>query len=1168
MSKKSNFVTMDGNEACAYVAYAFTEVAAIYPITPSSPMAGKTDAWSAKGRVNIFGQRVSLVEMESEAGAAGAIHGSLETGALSTSFTSSQGLLLMIPVMHRIAGERLPGVLHVASRTVGTHALSIFGDHSDVMNCRQTGFAMLSTANAQEIMDLAPVAHLAAIEGRIPFLHFFDGFRTSHEMSKVETIDYADFARLLNDDAVDAFRAQALNPEHPRLRATVQNGDIFFQVREANNRFYAELPEIVRRYMDRIAELTGRRYHLFDYYGADDAEKVIVAMGSVSGAVRETVDYLNARGGRCGFLQVHLYRPFSAKYFLGALPPSVRKIAVLDRCKEMGSVGEPLYQDVCTVISGSGRPVKVVGGRYGLSSKDVDPAQIVAVYRHLSADSPRHDFTIGIEDDVTHLSLPLPPPVYPDAQGQVSCKFWGLGSDGTVGANKSTVEIINAHTEKFAQAYFEYDAKKSFGVTKSHLRFGDAPIRSSYYVKSADFIGCHNETYIRQYDVVDELKEGGTLLLNTSLSAEGLEKLIPAKVKRQLAEKKARLYTIDAVSIAAGLGLGNHYNLVLQSAFFHLVNIIPGEEADGYMKDLAKRTYFAKGDEVVARNCAAVDAGATAFVRVEIPGSWLTAVDGEPPAAEPRPEVVTRIADPINRQKGDDLPVSAFRGYEDGVIDMGLTAFEKRGIAVNVPVWDPGKCLQCNRCSLVCPHAVIRPFLLDEAENAAKPEGFASLLVRGKEGLHFSLQVSFADCTGCGACVNACPAKEKALTMKPYHEVGEHREAWRYALDLRDKGDVYDVWTVKGSQFRQPLLEFSAACAGCGETPYAKLLTQLFGDHVYWANATGCSQAWGSPMPGIPYTTNRAGRGPAWSNSLFENNAEFALGMALSVKQQRAAEKMRVAALLEKEVPEKVAERAREFLDHFDEVASSRSAGDALCAALTREMSGDPLAQEILKHRDMLGKKTFWMFGGDGWAYDIGFGGLDHVVASGENINVLVVDTEVYSNTGGQSSKATPIGAVAQFASSGKSSPKKDLGAIFMTYGNVYVAQVAMGADPNQLLKAIREAENFNGPSVIIAYTPCLSHGLKCGMGRTQEEMKRAVDSGYWMLYRYNPDQEKPFTLDSKPPVIPYTEFLDGETRYAALRRTFPENAEKFFVKGGSDAQKRYMRYKKMEDNQ
>ena len=1169
---EKNFATMDGNEACAYAAYAFTEVAAIYPITPSSPMAGKTDAWSAKGKKNIFGQPVTLVEMESEAGAAGAIHGSLEAGALSTSFTSSQGLLLMIPVMHRIAGERLPGVLHVASRTVGTHALSIFGDHSDVMNCRQTGFALLASADSQEIMDLAPVAHLAAIEGRIPFLHFFDGFRTSHEMSKVETIPYEVFASLIDREKLAEFRAQALNPEHPRLRATVQNGDVFFQVREANNRFYDALPGIVQSCMDKLGAVTGRHYHLFDYFGAPGADRVIVAMGSVSGAVREVVDALNARGEKVGFVQVRLFRPFSARAFLAALPATVRRVAVLDRCKEMGSAGEPLFQDIRTVVAEERPEVRVIGGRYGLSSKDVDPAQILAVFDHLAAERPRGNFTIGIHDDVTHLSLPVGEAFYPDDEHRICCKFWGLGSDGTVGANKSTVEIINAHTPKFAQAYFEYDAKKSFGVTKSHLRFGDAPIRGSYYVKRADFIGCHNETYIRQYDVADELKEGGTLLLNTSWNADELEKHLPNRVKRILAERHAKLHTIDAVAIADRLGLGSHYNLVLQSAFFRLAAVIPFEEARAYMKELARRTYFAKGDEVVQKNFAAIDAGADALTEVAIPAAWAELPD-ETPAVDPsRPAVVRNLADPINRQQGDDLPVSAFAGYEDGVIDMGLTAYEKRGIAVRVPVWEAEKCLQCNRCALVCPHAVLRPSLLDDAEKAAAPAGFATLPVRGKPGLHFSLAASLADCTGCGACANACPAPQKALTMTLYKTVGERRELWDYAQKLSDKGDVFDPWTIKGSQFRTPLVEFSAACAGCGETPYAKLLTQLFGDRVYWANATGCSQAWGSPMPGIPYTVNRAGRGPAWSNSLFENNAEFSLGMLLSVKQQRAAERMRLEALMQAEsLPADAKQAVQRCLDSYEDFDGSRAAADALIAELEKLPAGLGCAEtirEVLAHRDMLARKTFWMFGGDGWAYDIGFGGLDHVIASGENLNVFIVDTEVYSNTGGQSSKATPLGAVAQFASAGKKSPKKDLGSIFMTYGNVYVAQVAMGADPNQLIKAIREAEAYDGPSVIIAYTPCLSHGIKCGMGCTQQEMKRAVDAGYWLLYRYNPAAEKPFTLDSPEPKSSYTDFLAGETRYAALTRTFPKYAERYFAEGCRLAEKRYRRYRKIADTQ
>ncbi len=1196
----TKYATMDGNEACAYVAYAFTEVAAIYPITPSSPMAGKTDAWSAKGRKNLFGQTVSLVEMESEAGAIGAIHGSLETGALSTSFTSSQGLLLMIPVMHRIAGERLPGVLHVASRTVGTHALSIFGDHSDVMNCRQTGFAMLSTASAQEIMDLAPVAHLAAIKGRIPFMHFFDGFRTSHEMSKVELVDYSQWAPFIDEEAIEAFRAQALNPEHPRLRATVQNGDVYFQVREANNPFYAALPGIVDSYMEDMAKITGRRYHLFDYYGAPDADRVVVAMGSVSGVIKEIVDYLNGKGEKVGFVQVHLYRPFSAEHFLQALPKSVEKIAVLDRCKEMGATGEPLYLDVCAAlrlgnrewgIGNSNSPtanssstaycllptasVRLVGGRYGLSSKDVDPAQIKAVFDNLKLEQPKNSFTIGITDDVTGLSLPMDEPIYPDDENLVSCKFWGLGSDGTVGANKSSVEIINAHTSKFAQAYFEYDAKKSYGVTKSHLRFGDKPIRSSYYVKCADFIGCHNETYLKQYDVVGELKQGGTLLLNTSWTPEELERELPARVKRVLAQKQAKLYTIDGVSIAGKLGLGNHYNLVLQSAFFTLAKIIPAQEAAVYMKELAKRTYFAKGEEVVNKNIAAIDRGAANIVEIPIPDSWLTAQDEDVTVDETRPAVVRNLADPINRQKGDDLPVSAFKGYEDGVIDMGLTAYEKRGIAVQVPVWDSSKCLQCNHCSLVCPHAVIRPFLLTENEVNSAPDGFESIPVKTKPGLRYTLQVSGADCTGCGACVNACLAKDKALSMKPYHEIGPRTEQWNYALNLSEKGDVFNPWTIKGSQFRQPLVEFSAACAGCGETPYAKLLTQLFGDRVYWANATGCSQAWGSPMPGIPYTTNRYGRGPAWSNSLFENNAEFSLGMALSVKKQREMQKMTAEQLLELDVPADLKSAIEAWLAAFMDFEQSRVTGDALAAQLEScelrvascEMA-QALIKKLLRHKDQFARKTFWMFGGDGWAYDIGFGGLDHVLASGENLNVFIVDTEVYSNTGGQSSKATPIGAVAQFASSGKKSPKKDLGAIFMTYGNVYVAQVAMGADPNQLIKAIKEAEEFDGPSILIAYTPCQAHGIKCGMGNTQLEMKRAVEAGYWRLYRYNPTKEKPFTLDSKEPTMSFDEFLDGETRYASLKRTFPANAEEYFTKGADLAKESYQKYKKMEDNQ
>ena len=1154
--KNKTFVTVDGNEAAAYIAYAFTEIAAIYPITPSSPMAGKTDVWAAKGKKNVFGQSVQLVEMQSEAGAVAAAHGALQTGALATSYTSSQGLMLMLPVMHRIAGERLPGVLHVASRTVGTHALSIFGDHSDVMNCRQTGFALLSTGSVQEVMDLAGVAHLSAIRGRVPFLHFFDGFRTSHEITKVEQMDYEDLKGLIDQEALASFRARALNPEHPMLRATVQNSDIYFQVREANNTAYTSLPDIVEDYMGQIGRITGREYHLFNYYGAPDAERVIIAMGSVSGCVQEVVDHLNAKGEKVGFIQVHLFRPFDISRFTAAIPASCRRIAVLDRTKEMGSAGEPLYQDVCTALRGRS-DLTVVGGRYGLSSKDTTPAQIAAVFENLKKEEPVNSFTIGIVDDVTHLSLPEEGTLYPETDGVVNCKFWGLGSDGTVGANKNTVEIINSHTPKYAQAYFEYDAKKSYGVTKSHLRFGDRPIRSSYFVKHADFVACHNQTYIEKFYIAEEVKPGGILLLNTQWTPQELEQHLPARTRREIAKKNLQFYTIDAVKIAGELGLGNHFNMVLQSAFFHLMPIIPVEEAVGYMKAAAAKTYFAKGEEVVNKNLAAIDAGEKGLVKVEVPASWLEAADAAEPARDV-PEVVTKILDPINLQKGDDLPVSAFAGYEDGVMDMGLTAYEKRGIATFVPVWDSSKCLQCNKCSYVCPHAVIRPFLLSQEEKAAAPEGMQMVPAKGKqaEGLFYSLQVSALDCTGCGSCVNCCPAKEKAITMTPAAEVPADLPVWEYALSLSDKGDVFDPYTVKGSQFRQPLLEFSAACAGCGETPYAKLLTQLYGDRIYWANATGCSQAWGAAMPGIPYTVNRKGHGPAWSNSLFENNAEFSLGMLLSVRQQREAEKARVEAYRDSCPDEAVKAAAEAWLASYDDFEASAAAAEALAAVL--EKQDDAAAKEILQYRDQLAKKTFWMYGGDGWAYDIGFGGLDHVLASGENLNVLIVDTEVYSNTGGQSSKATPIGAVAQFTAAGKKRPKKELGQMLMTYGNVYVASVAMGADNAQLLKAVREAEAFNGPSVIIAYAPCQSHGLKCGMAKVQDEMKRAVDSGYWNLYRYNPQAEQKFTLDSREPSMDYETFLDGEVRYASLRRTFPDNAQTLFAEGAKLAKARY----------
>lgn len=1158
MSKK--YVTMDGNEAAAHMAYPFTEIAAIYPITPSSPMAGLTDAWSAKGRKNMFGQTVTLTEMQSEAGAITAVHGALQTGSLSTTYTSSQGLMLMVPVLYRIAGERLPAVLHVASRTVGTHAMSIFGDHSDVMACRQTGFAMLSSGSVQEVADLAPVAHLAAIEGRIPFMHFFDGFRTSHEINKIELADQDAISALLNKDALKAFRDSALNPEHPTLRNTVQNGDVYFQVREANNGFYDALPEIVERYLGEISRLTGRDYHVFNYYGDPEATDIVIAMGSASGVIRETVETLCKEGKKVGFLQVHLYRPFSADYFFKALPETVERIAVLDRCKAMGSAGEPLFEDVCSVVMRSERNIKVIGGRYGLSSKDTDPAQIVAVFENLASPNPVRSFTIGIQDDVTHLSLPVKPFVEKKA-GTIRCKFWGLGGDGTVGANHNTVRIINDNTDKFAQAYFEYDAKKSFGVTKSHLRFSDDPITSSYYVKQADFIACHNQSYISQYDIVDELVPGGTFLLNCSWKPDELDAHIPASVRRAIAQKQLKFYIIDANKIAQELGLGNHTNTVLQASFFALMQVIPTEEALEMIKAATRKTYFAKGDDVVERNVAAIDAGATGIVEVCVPETWATAEEPAAAPAEAVPAVVDKLLKPINKQKGDDLPVSAFKDYEDGHIDMGLTAFEKRGIALKVPVWDATKCIQCNKCALVCPHAVIRPYLLNDEEKANAPESYVTIPANGAaKGLHFTMQVSTYDCTGCGSCVSCCPAKEKALSMEPVILEESQKADWNYGLSLSDKGDLFSPYTVKGSQFRQPLIEFSAACAGCGETPYAKLLTQLFGDRVYWANATGCSQAWGAPMPGIPYTTNKRGFGPAWTNSLFENNAELSLGMFLSVKQQRLAQK----SLVEAYVTETDSAVAKEWLHTFDDFDRSREATDALIAEL--EMSDSPLAANILERKDQLAKKCFWMFGGDGWAYDIGFGGLDHVVASGEDINVFVVDTEVYSNTGGQSSKATPLGAVAQFASSGKRSSKKDLGAIFQTYGNVYVAQVAMGADANQLIKALHEAEQHKGPSVIVAYTPCVAHGIKAGMQNVQHEMKRAVDAGYWTLYRYNPNAEKPMKVDSKEPTMDYEEFLDGETRYASLKRTFPENAETLFKTAKEEASVKYKKYKSLEE--
>ena len=1197
----SNYVTVDGNQAAAHVAYDFTEVAAIYPITPSSPMAEHTDRWSAQGRLNMFGQRVQLTEMQSEAGAIAAIHGVLQAGGLGTSFTSSQGLMLMVPVLYRIAGERLPGVLHVASRTVGTHAMSIFGDHSDVMACRDTGFAQLSSGSVQEAADMAAVAHLAAVKGSIPFMHFFDGFRTSHELSRIDMPDTKELTALMDTEALDRFRARALNPEHPMLRATVQNGDVYFQVREANNTAYDQLADVVEDVMAQVAGVTGREYHVFDYYGAADATDVVVAMGSVSGTVQEACDYLNARaqangtGKRYGFLQVHLYRPFSAKHFLGALPETVQRIAVLDRCKCMGSAGEPLYLDVSSVIANSDRAgkVTVIGGRYGLSSKDTDTAQIVAVFDNLAAAEPKRGFTIGINDDVTNLSLPVHPLEDFEDGDTYSCKFWGLGGDGTVGANHNTIRILGDCADMYAQAYFEYDSKKSFGVTKSHLRLSKKPIRSTYYVKRADFVACHNQSYVRQYDMVQEVKPGGTFLLNTSWTPEELDANLPGKMKRYIAQNGIRLFTVDAVEVAQRVGLGSHINTVLQAAFFQIAGLMPVEEALDYMKDAARKSYARKGDAVVAKNVAAIEEGAQKCVEVAVPASWADAPLDENAAEADVPAVVENILRPVNAQKGDDLPVSAFAGYEDGVIDMGLTAYEKRGIAVKTPAWNAEACIQCNRCAFVCPHAAIRPYLLDQNEAQNAPEGFTTVALKGgknlPEGARYAIQVSQFDCTSCGSCADVCPAG--ALDMQPAKLTDQARKLWDYGLTISDKDGAFDPYTVKGSQFKQPLLEFSAACAGCGETPYAKLLTQLFGDRVYWANATGCSQAWGSPFPGIPYTVNKRGFGPAWTNSLFENNAELSLGLFLGSVQQRAVEKARVEKLsralthgLEKpkadagDTPDAAVMNAmkaacEDYLAAFDDFDASRKTADALVACAQASMdkltnSAKEVCQEVLKFKDQLAKKTFWMFGGDGWAYDIGFGGLDHVVASGANVNVLVVDTEVYSNTGGQSSKATPAGAVAQFAASGKKTGKKDLGAILMSYGNVYVAQVAMGANYNQLIKVLKEAEEYEGPSVIIAYAPCTSHGLKCGMHDVQGEMKRAVESGYWSLYHYDPRKENPMTLDSKEPTMDYLDFVVGENRFASLTKSFPEEAERLFEQGKEDALRRFDHYRRMAQEQ
>ena len=1179
--------TMDGNNAAAYIAYAFTEVAAIFPITPSSPMPELIDDWAAHGQKNIFGQTVRVTELESEAGAAGAVHGSLQAGALTSTFTASQGLLLMIPNMYKIAGELLPGVFHVTARAVAGHALSIFGDHSDVMAARQTGFALLASSSVQEVMDISAVSHLTAIKSRVPFVNFFDGFRTSHEVQKIETIDYADLAKLVDMDAVNEFRARALNPEHPVTRGTAQNPDIFFQAKEASNKFYDAVPDMVNDYMKEMSKLTGREYKPFNYYGAEDADRVIVAIGSVTETAKEVIDYLIAKGEKVGVLIVHLYRPFSSKYFFDVLPETVKKIAVLDRTKEPGSVGEPLYLDVKSLFYNREEQPVIVGGRYGLGSKDTTPAQIFAVYDNLKADEPKNDFTIGIVDDVTFKSLETPEIINVSTPGTVRCKFWGLGSDGTVGANKDAIKIIGDHTNMYAQGYFSYDSKKSGGVTVSHLRFGKSPIRSTYLIDEADFVSLSQQSYVNKYDVVQGLKKGGTFLLNTIWNKDELEANLPAKYKRYMAEKEIKFYTINATQIAVDLGLGNRTNMIIQSAFFKLADVIPIEDAVKYLNAAIEKSYGKKGGSVVDMNQEAVQKGISELVKVDIPEEWKNAVDDNnansglavPFTEDEKPEFVKNVADVMNRQEGDSLAVSTFAGREDGTFPHGTAAYEKRGIATTVPKWHPENCIQCNQCAFVCPHAVIRPTLLDEAEKANAPENFETLKAIGKglEGLEYRIQVSTLDCTGCGNCADICPGKKgnKALVMSPIAEEAEREiPNWKYAIEkVTIKDNLMDKVTVKGSQFCKPYFEFSGACAGCGETAYVKTITQLFGDRMMIANATGCSSIWGASAPSTPYTKDACGRGPSWANSLFEDNAEYGYGMATAVRQLRDSIQLSMEELLEKDIKPELKEAIQEWIANRELGEESKAASAKVLEALDGITPCDECAdsiRNILDKKDYLVKKSQWIIGGDGWAYDIGYGGLDHVLASGEDVNILVLDTEVYSNTGGQSSKATPTASVAKFAASGKRVKKKDLGMIAATYGYVYVAQVAIGANMNQFLKAIKEAESYNGPSLVIAYAPCINHGIKAGMGKTVDREKKAVEAGYWHLYRFNPllkeEGKNPFVLDSKAPSASFREFLEGEVRYASLKASFPEIAEELYVKAEKDAKDRYDGYIRMAE--
>lgn len=1158
--------TMDGNHAAAHASYAFSDVAAIYPITPSSVMAEATDEWATQGRKNIFGQEVQVTEMQSEAGAAGAVHGSLAAGALTTTYTASQGLLLMIPNLYKIAGEQLPGVINVSARALASHALCIFGDHSDVMACRQTGCAMLCESSVQEVMDLTPVAHLAAIKGKVPFINFFDGFRTSHEIQKIETWDYEDLKDMADMDAIAEFRNRALNPNHPCQRGSAQNPDIFFQAREACNPYYDALPAVVQEYMDKVNEKIGTDYKLFNYYGAADAEHIIVAMGSVNDTIEETIDYLMAAGKKVGVVKVRLYRPFCAQALIDAIPDTVKQISVLDRTKEPGALGEPLYLDVVAALRDSKfSDVKIFTGRYGLGSKDTTPAQIVAVYEN----TEKEKFTIGIVDDVTNLSLETGAPLVTTPEGTTNCKFWGLGADGTVGANKNSIKIIGDNTDMYAQAYFDYDSKKSGGVTMSHLRFGKKPIKSTYLIHKANFVACHNPSYVNKYNMVQELVDGGTFLLNCAWDMEGLEKHLPGQVKAFIANHNIKFYTINGVKIGIETGMGpTRINTILQSAFFKLTGIIPEEQAIELMKAAAKATYGRKGDDVVKKNWAAIDAGAKQIVEVQVPESWKNAEDEglfmshASHGAQEAQDFVNNIQCKINAQEGNSLPVSAFKDYVDGTTPSGTAAYEKRGIAVNVPVWVPDNCIQCNRCAYVCPHAAIRPVAMTADETANAPEGIKTLPLTGMKDYTFTMTVSALDCTGCGSCANVCPGKKgnKALEMAPLEANTEEQKFFDYGVTLPQKEDViakYKETTVKGSQFKQPLLEFSGACAGCGETPYAKLITQLFGDRMYIANATGCSSIWGNSSPSTPYTTNAKGQGPAWSNSLFEDNAEFGYGMLLAQRAIRGGLKEKIEDLVANGTNEDVKAAGQEWLDTYAVGATNGAATEKLVAAL--EACGCDKANEILAQKDFLSKKSQWIFGGDGWAYDIGFGGVDHVLASGRDINVMVFDTEVYSNTGGQSSKSTPTGAIAQFAAGGKETKKKDMASIAMSYGYVYVAQISMGADFNQTVKAIAEAEAYPGPSLIIAYAPCINHGIKKGMSKAQTEEELAVKCGYWHNFRFNPAAENKFSLDSKTPDMEnYMDFLNGEVRYNSLQRQNPEKAARLFAKNESEAQARY----------